>query len=176
MLNLKEHRPYVAQFLLTVLLLCLPTLYFIQKYEYIHEDFYTTEMSQISRQMDGKLERRMIWKNCKDEHNDGMIYSAYYYPQALSLVCHTTRVQNENTTPASTAYLVSHEGVLYPAKLVWNGAYNTTLLIFENIPDNAVDSLSYLDILPDETAIAASMEYDPKVSISSRVRYALQAM
>lgn len=151
-------------------------LYFTQKYEYIHSDLYTAEMSQLSSKMDGKLERQMIWKNCKDDQNDGMIYSAYYYPQALSLVCHTTCVQNENTTPASTAYLVSDTGVLYPAKLVWNGEYNTTLLIFEDIPQDTVDRLSYLDILPDEAATAASMEYDPKATISGRVRYPLQAV
>ncbi len=176
MLNLKEHRPYVAQFLLTILLLCLPMLYFVQKYEYIHADVYTVEMSRISSQVDGKLEREMIWKNQKDEQNNGMIYGAYYYPQALSLVCHTTRVQNENTTPPTMAYLISDEGKLYPAKLVWNGEYNTTLLIFENIPDEEVNSLSYLDILPDEAATTASATYDPAVTISGRVRYSLQTI
>ena len=175
MLNLKEHRPHVAQFLLTVLLLCLPMLYFVQKYEYIHGDIYTMEMSKVSNEIYGKLEREMIWKNHKDEQNNGMIYAAYYYPQALSLVCHTTRIQNEDTAP-TIAYLVSDEGTLYPAKVAWNGEYNTTLLIFENIPDEEVNNLSYLDILPDEVATTASAMYDPTMTISGRVRYPLQKM
>lgn len=172
MLNLKDKRPQIAQILLTVLLMCMPMLYFVQKYDYIHEDVYTTQMSKVSNQIGEKLDRQLLWKNNKDENNGSMIYTAYYYPQALSLVCHTTPMHNQNTPP-TVAYLVSDDGALYPAEIAWDGEYNTTLLIFEDIPTDVVDSLSYLDVLPEEDASPASAMYDPNTQTSKRVRYQL---
>lgn len=175
MLNLKEKRPHIAQVLLTFLLLCMPMLYFVQKYDYIHSDYYTVTMSKVSDQVHGRLDRQAMWKNQKDENNDGMIYGAYYYPQASSLVCHTTRMHNQDTPPI-TAYLVTEDQATYPAYLVWDGKYNTTLLIFEDIPEEAIYSLSYLDVIPEAQSAAASTTYDPNMKTSERVRYLLQTM
>lgn len=175
MLKQKDKRPYIAQVLLTLLLLSMPMLYFVQKYDYIHGDLYTVEMSKISNQIGAKLERELLWKNSKDENNGSMIYTAYYYPQSLSLVCHTTAMHNQNT-PLTAAYLVSNQGTLYPAQIAWDGEYNTTLFVFENVPEEAISSLSYLDVIPEEQSAAASATYDPAVKTSKRVRYSLQAM
>lgn len=175
MLNLKDKRPQIAQILLTLLLLSMPMLYFVQKYDYIHEDMYTMQMSKVSKQIGEKLERELLWQNSKDEKNDSMIYTAYYYPQALSLVCHTTPMRNQNTPPI-VAYLVSDQGTLYPAEIAWDGKYNTTLLIFEDIPADAIDSLSYLDVLPEEASTAASAMYTPNTQTSKRVRYPLHTV
>ena len=175
MLNLEDKRPYIAQILLTLLLLCMPMLYFIQKYDYIHSDYYTATMSRVSSQVHGRLDREGMWKNQKAENNNGMIYEAYYYPQASSLVCHTTRMHNQDTPPI-TAYLVSDDGTMYPAEIAWDGEYNTTLLIFEDIPQGSIQSLSYLDVIPEEESATTSTTYDPNIKTSKRVRYQLHEM
>lgn len=175
MLNLKEKRPQIAQILLMVLLMCMPMLYFVQKYDYIHGELYTAQMSKVSNQMGEKLERQLLWNNSKDENNGSMIYTAYYYPQALSLVCHTTPIQNQSTPP-TVAYLVSDQGTLYPAEIAWDGEYNTTLLVFEDIPKEAIDNLAYLDVIPEEEGTAVRAEYDPNIQTPKRVRYRLHTI
>ena len=104
-----------------------------------------------------------------------MIYTAYYYPQALSLVCHTTPIQNQSTPP-TVAYLVSDQGTLYPAEIAWDGEYNTTLLVFEEIPKEAIDNLAYLDVIPEEEGTAVRAEYDPNIQTPKRVRYRLHTI
>lgn len=172
---LKAHQAHVAQALLMVILLAMPMFYFAQKYEYIHSDLYTAHMETISDQIGGDLERQVIWQESKDESQSSMMYTAYYYPQALSVVCRTTPVTyvRDQNTPPGAAYLVSDSGTLYPATVVEDTEYNATLLIFENVPSEFVQHLAYLDIVPSQL-VAKNGKYDPGTVIESRIRYALQ--
>lgn len=172
---LKEHKAHIAQALLMIILLAIPMFYFAQKYEYIHSDLYTTHMESISKQIGGELEREIIWQDSKDESQSSMMYTAYYYPQALSVVCRTTPVTyvRDQNTPPGVAYLVSDTGTLYPSTIVEDTEYNATLLIFENVPSEFVRHLAYLDIVPSQF-VAENGTYDPGTVIESRIRYALQ--
>lgn len=173
-LNLKEKRSHIAQILLTLLLLSMPMIYFVQKYDYIHGELYTATMSKVSNQIQGRLDREVLWKNQKDEKNIGMIYTAYYYPQSGSLVCHTTRMHNQDTPPIA-AYLVAKEQTAtYPAEIIWDGEYDTTLLIFEDIPPETIGSLSCLDVIPKDETVSAAI-YDPNKETLKRVRYPLHS-
>lgn len=165
----------MAQVLFLVALMALPVLYFYQKYHYIRSDMYTETMASISEQIGGTLEREVIWEDSKDEAKSSMMYTAFYYPQALSVVCRTTPVTyvRDNNTPPGVAYLISDQGMLYPSKTVEDTEYNTTLLIFEDVPSDFIDRLEYLDIIPEE-AVPEDGLYDPHAPVSGRIRYTLQ--
>lgn len=172
----KNKQAQFSQILLVLLLMALPLFYFFQKFNYIRSDMYTDTMTAVSEQIGGKLERQVIWEDSKDENKSSMMYTAYYYPQALSVVCRTTPVTyvRDGNTPPGVAYLISDEGMLYPAKTVEDTEYNTTLLVFENVPSDFIGRLRYLDIVPEQSVPEDGL-YRPSDPVSGRIRYTLQS-
>lgn len=172
---LRDHKGHVAQALLMVLLIMVPLFYFAQKVQDIRSDLYTEHMTQVSEQIGGALERQVIWEDSKDENQSSMMYTAYYYPQALSVVCRTTPViyVRDQNTPPGAAFLISDSGTIYPATVVEDTEYNATLLIFENVPSEFIEHLAYLDIVPSQL-VPDNGEYDPGQVIEDRIRYTLR--
>ena len=176
MLNLwKAHRAHLSQGLLLLFSLAMPLCYFIQKSYFIHSDFYTAHMDAISEQIDAPLEREVIWEDSKDEAQSSIMYTAYYYPQALSVVCQTTPVtyMQSQEDGMGAAYLISDSGTVYPATFLQDTEYNSTLLIFEEVPSEFIRHLQYLDIVP-ASAVPESGSYNPDSPAAERIRYALQ--
>lgn len=171
----KAHRAYLAQGLLLLFLLAMPLCYFIQKSHYIHSDFYTERMNALSEQIGTSLEREVIWEDSKDEAQSSIMYTAYYYPQALSVVCQTTPViyLQDQEEGLGAAYLISDSGTLYPATILQDTEYNSTLLIFEQVPSEFVRHLRYLDIVP-ASAVPENGSYEPDGLVPERIRYTLQ--
>lgn len=171
---LKDHKAHVAQAVLMVFLLLIPCFYFAQKVHNLHSDLYTAHMTAVSEQIGRELEREVIWEDSKDESRNSMMYTAYYYPQALSVVCRTTPVTyvRDQNTPPGVAYLVSDTGELYPATVVEDTEYNATLLVFEDVPSAFIDRLAYLDIVPSQKVPEGAV-YDPGAAVEERIRYTL---
>ena len=170
----KTYRAHLTQGLLLLFLLAMPLCYFIQKSHYIHSDFYTERMDAISEQIGTSLEREVIWEDSKDEAQSSIMYTAYYYPQALSVVCQTTPVTYlQDQDGLGAAYLISDSGTLYPATLLQDTEYNSTLLIFEEVPSEFVRHLQYLDIVP-ASAVPENGSYEPDSPLAERIRYTLQ--
>ena len=71
------------------------------------------------------------------------------------------------------AYLISDSGTLYPATLLQDTEYNSTLLIFEEVPSEFVRHLQYLDIVP-ASAVPENGSYEPDSPVAERIRYTLQ--
>lgn len=174
-MNKEKRQAQLAQALFLLILLALPLFYFYQKFQYIRSDVYTDQMTVIAEQIGTSLERQTIWEDSKDESKSNMMYTAYYYPQALTVVCRTTPVSyvRDQNTPPGVAYLVSQQGTLYPSKQVSDTEYNATLLIFENVPSDFIDHLEYLDIIP-EQAVPEDGLYQPNTAVDGRIRYTLK--
>lgn len=172
---LKDHKGHIAQALLMVILIAIPLFYFSQKVHDIRNDYYTERMTAISEKIGGELERQVIWEDSKDENQSSIMYTAYYYPQALSVVCRTTPViyVRDQNTPPGAAFLVSDSGTIYPATVVEDTEYNATLLIFEDVPSEFVNHLAYLDIVPSQE-VPENGVYNPSQVIEDRIRYSLQ--
>lgn len=171
----KDHKGHIAQALLMVVLISIPLFYFSQKVHHIRSDYYTEHMTAISQKIGGELERQVIWEDSKDQNQSSIMYTAYYYPQALSVVCRTTPViyVRDQNTPPGAAFLVSESGTIYPSKVVEDTEYNATLLIFENVPSAFISDLAYLDIVPSQE-VPENGAYDPSQIIEDRIRYSLQ--
>lgn len=167
----KEKRAILAQVFLMITLSILPALYFAQKYEVLQEDLYTSAMSALSDQLNKPLERQVIWQNSHDQAKSEMLYTAYYYPQALTIVCHTSPIFSQIRKHIN-AYLVSDTNVSYQASQLQDTRWNTGLLIFENIPVDQVSHLTYLDIVSLDQPQSENID-DPVNDTMERTRFLL---
>lgn len=166
----KDWHVYAAQVLLMCIMFAIPCFYFVQKYKSLQDELYTLHMQEVAQQIDGRLERQVIWKEGRDQARTQMLYTAYYYPEACTVICRTSQILPPNQTEGN-AYLVSDTNELYPASLAQNMEWNTSLFVFENIPSDFIGTLSYLDIIPSDPDVVS---YDPRADDPDRIRYILK--